>query len=120
MNGNAFPPTQAGNYRPIRAMTADERRAYNRLVKQRSRAKAAQRTKSGSLPTTKEAALALLAVAGARVALDDAAIAQRLAQSVANLVGSPCDETFQATLGNLLRRVASPRRMETSEGAQAV
>ncbi len=93
-------------------MSAEERRAYNRMVKQRSRAKAALKTRSGSLPSTKEAAVALVAVAASRLALEDPGILSgRLALEVASLVGAPCDESFQAKLGALLRRIASPPRM---------
>ncbi len=102
----------AVDHRPIRAMSAEERRAYNRMVKQRSRAKAALKTRSGSLPSTKEAAVALVAVAASRLALEDPGVLSgRLALEVASLVGAPCDEGFQAKLGALLRRIASPRRM---------
>ncbi len=94
MNRPIAPPDMVDGYRPIRAMTVEERRAYNRLVKQRSRAKAVQKTRSGSLPTTKEAAIALIAVAAARLALaDPGGLSPRLAQEVAGLVGAPTTAT---------------------------
>ncbi len=98
-------------YRPIRAMSAEERRAYNRLVKQRSRAKAALKARSGGLPGTKEAAIALVAIAASRLALDDpGTLANRLATEVASLIGARCDAGFEDDLDYLLRRIASPRR----------
>ncbi len=107
-NGNA-------SHRPIRAMSPEERRAYNREVKQRSRAKAALRTQSGALPSTKEAAVALVAVAASRLALDDSGtLVNRLASEVATLVGAPCDAGFEEDVGALLRRIASPRRADVS------
>ncbi len=105
------------SHRPIREMSKEERRAYNRLVKQRSRAKAALKTQSGGLPSTKEAAVALVAVAASRLALDESSVlANRLASEVASLVGAPCDEGFEQNLGVLLRRIASTRR-ETASAA---
>ncbi len=86
------------SHRPIREMSKEERRAYNRLVKQRSRAKAALKTQSGGLPSTKEAAVALVAVAASRLALDESSVlANRLASEVASLVGAPATKASSRT-----------------------
>lgn len=116
MSATSVPSGMGEGQRPIRAMSAEERRAYNRLVKQRSRAKAAQKTRSGGLPTTKEAATGLIAVAAARLALDEPELlGQRLAREIAVVVGAPCDAAFEDTLAGLLRRIATPRRTDSPD-----
>lgn len=95
---------------PIRLMSPEERRAYNRLVKQRSRAMAAAKTRNGVLPTTKEAGIALVAVAAARLVRQDEDLSDRLAHEVAALVGAPCDSGFREQCNLLFRRLAAPRR----------
>ena len=108
MTGSAG-ETGAG-HQPIRLMSAEDRRAYNRLVKQRSRAIAIAKARNGALPTTKEAGIALVAVAAARTVRQDDGMAERLAHEVAALVGAPCDGPFRDQFAILLRRLAAPRR----------